>query len=415
MKIAVLGLGNVGLVAAICLAEQGHEIIGVEISKQKIQLLNQGVLYIEETNLQKLFTKNRENITFTTELNSDTKVDCYIVCVGTPASHNGKVYLGQIKTTFENLVETFDKDDNSFIILRSTIPPGTIESVVKPLVKNKKIIYHPEFLREGSAVEDFMFPHLHVVGLENESDYQLVQPLLANCNNIKYTSYRAAEMLKYLNNSFHALKVSYVNEIASIASAYDVDVNELVDCFLADTKLNISTKYFRPGFSFGGPCLTKDVSALINLAQNKQVNVPLITSILASNEKHLFRVFSLIEKLNPSSILIFGVSFKEGSNDLRNSPVLDLINLIQKTPSYIPRKDIFVKDYEINESIANTNKIMCDGAITVEVDLVILGPLKLNNLDLKYIESHKGPILDLGYIEHGINDRKIIKAYESDL
>jgi len=422
MKIAVYGLGNVGLVAALGFCEQGHEVIGVEINEDKVTQLIENKIYIKEKGLNDLLSKYKDRIKFKTKLETLSGVDTVVVCVGTPTQLDGKVYLGQINDTVGEIVNLIDENKKIDFILRSTIPPGTIEKLVKPVIgtnKNITLYYHPEFLREGSAVEDFLFPELHVVGIEPGISTDSRNKTFLNTENIKFVGFKTAEMIKYLNNSFHALKVSYINEIASIASSYDVNVEELVDCFLSDKKLNISEKYFKPGFSFGGPCLTKDVSALSYLAKDKQIDAPIISSILESNNKHLFRVLGIIEKLNPKSILFCGISFKEGTNDLRSSPMIDLINLLQKRPSYISKKEIYVRDNDL--ALAEIKRFdSCEAIysfkdLKADCNVVILGTHKANEEDKKYLENYKGIIIDLGYNKNfEINkNNKIYKAYEA--
>ena len=308
MNIAVLGLGNVGLVSALCLSDKGHDVIGVEINQEKVESLKKNIPYILEDGLEDLILKNKSKINFTTNINDCGSSDIYIICVGTPTSIDGSVYVGQVVETLKELVRFLKNKDKKTIILRSTVPPGTVENEVLPIIKKSGIdfefIYHPEFLREGSAVKDFLEPNIHVIGLE--ADNISCDELFEDAPTVKKVNYATAEMIKYLNNSFHALKVSFINEVASVASAYDVNVSELVDCFLADKKLNVSEKYLKPGFAFGGPCLVKDIRGLNTMAQSKNIKVPLIDSILKSNEAHLMRVIKVVNSINPKNILLFG-------------------------------------------------------------------------------------------------------------
>ena len=403
MKIAVFGLGNVGLVAALGFCERGHEVVGVEISEMKVEKLKSKSLYIEEAGLPELLDKHQNRIQFTTTLTSLESIDAVVVCVGTPTQLDGSVYLGQVKETIQYISSLVGERKVS-LVLRSTIPPGTIRRYITPILENKQnlvFFYHPEFLREGSAVQDFLQPNMHVVGVDDPAQDLGSREIFFGTDNIKVVQYESAEMLKYLNNSFHALKVAYINEIASVASSYDVNVNELVDCFLSDTKLNISEKYLRPGFAFGGPCLTKDVSALDFLAKEKHIEAPILSSIIPSNNRHLFRSFSAIEKMNPKSIVFFGASFKEGTNDLRSSPMMDLINMLQKRPSYIPKKEIYVRDNSVALNELKGREV-CKTAFEVselpeKCDLIVLGAMELNEEDLAYIARHEGNILDLGF------------------
>jgi GDP-mannose 6-dehydrogenase len=422
MKIAVYGLGNVGLVAALGFCEQGHKVVGIEINENKIKSLIEDKIYIQESGLDELLKKHKGNIEFKTKLDTLIDIDTAVVCVGTPTQLDGKVYLNQVKDTINEIVKNVEENKTIDLVLRSTIPPGTIDKLIKPIISKKKnisFLYHPEFLREGSALEDFLYPELHVIGVKDGVLQKDISEIFLNTENIKLVEYKTAEMIKYLNNSFHALKVSYVNEIASIASSYDVNVDEMIDCFLSDQKLNISKKYLKPGFAFGGPCLTKDVKALDYLAKEKQIETPIVSSIMESNNKHLFRVFGLLEKINPKSILFFGISFKEGTNDLRSSPTIDLINLLQKRPSYIAKKEIYIidSDHALNEmkEYENCKRLKSIKELKSNCDVLVLGTHVTNSDDEKYINNFNGTIIDLGYKKKfKINENiKLYKAYEA--
>ena len=426
MRIAVYGLGNVGLVTALSLCHQGHRVIGVEISKEKLRLLHDKKLYIKEKNLDEFLEKYQDRIQFLPKLTTLNGIETIIICVGTPTLLEGHIHLDQVEKTLQEISLLMGGAPSIDVIVRSTVPPGTIEAVVLPILEKGKnnfsLYYQPEFLREGSAVADFLSPEFHVIGVENKSKkYQLNKTFL-NTDNIKIVGYRTAEMIKYLNNSFHALKVSYINEIASVASGYGVDISDLMECFLSDKKLNISKKYLRPGLAFGGPCLTKDVNALTFLAKKMHVETPMLDSILISNNKHLRRTLKIIEHLNPRNIVFLGASFKEGTNDLRGSPILDIISFLEKRPSYIPLKDIFIYDNEM--TLANIeaqypprfyliNKI---SKLPKKCDLIILGALDMGDIEYNYINRHEGSIIDLGF-ENNANAKiksnaKIFKAYE---
>ena len=426
MKIAVYGLGNVGLVTALGLCHQGHDVIGVEVSKEKLRLLNNKELYIKEKNLNELLKKYENQIQFLPSLKSSKEIETIIVCVGTPTLLDGDIHLGQIEKTLQEIRVLIDDTHNMDIILRSTIPPGTIENMALPILKKGKkdlnLYYQPEFLREGSAVEDFLNPEFHVIGVEDKSKKIRLNETFLNTHNVKIVDYRTAEMIKYLNNSFHALKTSYINEMASVASGYGVNISDLMECFLSDKKLNISEKYLKPGMAFGGPCLIKDVNALSFLAKKIHVETPMIDSILISNNKHLRRTLKIIESMGPKSIIFFGVSFKEGTNDLRGSPILDMINLLQKRPSYIPLKEIFIYDKKITldelerRYPSKFHLIYEANKLPQKCDLIILGALDMGHIECNYINHHKGNIIDLGFKNNAEkiikNAPKVFKAYE---
>lgn len=419
MKIAVFGLGNVGLVAALGLCEQGHKVTGIEVSAGKVEWLLNSKVYLHEKGLQELLEKHK-NIFFPSVNSQDAKdSECFIVCVGTPSQIDGEVYLGQVRQTFEDIVKVMSASQETVIIFRSTVPPGTVRSLVLPILqasqKPFRLIYHPEFLREGTALKDFLEPNLHVLGYEGG---ELPCPeLFNNASEIKIVTFETAEMLKYVNNSFHALKVSFINEIASLASTFSVDVPSLVDAFLADTKLNLSSKYLRPGYAFGGPCLTKELKAINYFSKDKHVEMPLLSSIISSNEEHIFRTLKNIEKINPARILFFGVSFKQDTDDLRSSPIVDLINLLQRGPSYLKKKEIFIRDNEIvltmKPELDRHRLVRSCNELPDDIGMVVLGSFRPLEEDRKWLESFKGPVIDLSFYADELNLKtQIIKPYE---
>lgn len=421
MKVAVFGLGNVGLVAALCLLHEGHEVTGVEVSPWKIDSLQKGEVYLHEKGLKELLIQHKERFKLTSNANEACDADCFIICVGTPSLIDGEVHLEQVKSTFLALSEIMKEDKESVIILRSTVPPGTVRSLVLPILQSSRksfqLIYHPEFLREGSAVNDYLQPNLHVIGLENPGSQIPCAKIFNKAANIRLVSFETAEMLKYMNNSFHALKVAFVNEISSLANSFSVDVNALVDSFLTDDKLNISREYFKPGYAFGGPCLTKELKAINYLSKSKKIEVPLISSILPSNEEHIFRTLQNIKKINPSKILFFGVSFKEGTDDLRSSPILDLINHLHGGPTYLRKKEIFIRDNEIvltmKPELSRHHLMKSCENLPQDIGLVVLGSFRPDENDGKWLCSYNGPVIDLSFYGDELKlKNKTIKGYE---
>jgi GDP-mannose 6-dehydrogenase len=422
MKIAVLGLGNVGLVAAVCLSDLGHIVYGIDISDSKINDLQAGNCYIHEPKLADLLKKNIATFTPTLSLKEVGPVDCFTVCVGTPAMADGEVSLEQVRSTFEEIAKHLHICSKPLVVLRSTVPPGTVESLVLPILQEAQtdfnFIYHPEFLREGNAVADFMSPELHVIGMENPKEDIPHPELFSNASNVIRVPFRSAEMLKYLNNSFHALKVVFANELASMASAMQVPIEPLFDCFLSDTKLNISASYLKPGFAFGGPCLTKELAALQHLAQKHQVSTPLINAINQSNEAHLLRLVKSIERHKPQRIVVFGLSFKQDTDDLRSSSTLELVNFLKRQPSYLPKREFWILDH----ALAMKNLKHKDSFHTftdipdVRPDLIVLGSHRLSSNQVDWIVQQECKIYDLCLtgLPAPLQKMKVSKPYEAE-
>jgi GDP-mannose 6-dehydrogenase len=395
MKIGILGLGNVGLVCAICLAERGHEVTGIEISVKKLNLLKKKKLYIYEEGLKDLFKKNSDKLTFTNKISALKDVENIIVCVGTPSRSDGSVELKQLFSCLKDLKNLKTSHRKVSLMIRSTLLPGTTRTQIIPFLKDSKtrfqVIYCPEFLREGNAVHDFFHPSLCVIGRQKETTDTGHFSDFINHNATHFTSIETAEMIKYLNNSFHALKVAFSNEIATIAGKFDVNLEDLFKIFLSDNVLNISNAYLTPGFAFGGPCLTKELKAINYISTKEKVNLPILKSILESNFEHIQRTVKTIEDLKPRSILLFGAAFKHGTDDLRDSPIIKLIELIQPTSSYLDKIRIFIRDKEsvlrkIKRNYFATRKC---SEIKEKIDLVIIASYSPTKEDEIWLKQHK--------------------------
>jgi GDP-mannose 6-dehydrogenase len=403
--IAVFGLGHVGIVTAICLAEKGFEVIGIDKSVDKIDCLQKSELYLYEKDLAQLFIKNKAKLKFTTSFEDAKDATEIIVCVGTPSLAGGAVDYSHINSVCKEISIIGNNSETlKNIFFRSTVQPKTTRTKLKKLVKNEaiNIFFYPEFLREGSAVEDFLNPNQTVIGVEKANvSTKIESNLIDTFKDVTYVDYEVAEMIKYANNSFHALKVSFINEIATVAKEYDVDIPSLHKVFIGDNKLNISTSYLKPGFAFGGPCLTKDTKGFLEMGLKKGINTPLIQSILPSNNEHLMRFIAQIESFNASKVLFCGITFKKGTNDIRNSPIVDLMSLYYQRPSY-NKKIVHVLDEElIIESLKSSPrlspyKIMSKlEQLDDEYDLIIFGTKTNNSIIEKYKDTH---IMHLGFI-----------------
>jgi len=346
MNISVVGLGYVGAVCSACFANEGHNVIGVDIEKSKVDLINQGKSPIVEKDLDKLIEKNVKEgrLKATTNLKDAIKnTEITFIAVGTPSKDNGSIDLTYIKEAAKQIGEVL-KEKNGFhtVVMRSTVLPGTGEEVVIPIIEefsNKKLnidfgyASNPEFLRESTAIYDFYHPPKTVIGASNNKTADILENLYSFIDTNEAPLFKVkikeAEMVKYADNSWHATKVTFANEIGMICSKLEIDSHKVMDIFCADRKLNISTYYLRPGFAFGGSCLPKDVKAITHKVKELDENTPLLNSLMQSNEYQIKRVYKyFIKPLKKKKIGILGISFKADTDDLRESPVLELIEML---------------------------------------------------------------------------------------
>lgn len=339
MRISVFGLGYVGSVSGACLAQLGHDVIGVDANAAKVAMINQGQPPVIEAGLSELLATVTQSGSFrATEVWQDAIAasDVALVCVGTPSSPNGSLSADLVQRVSEQIGAALAGIDRYFVVaVRSTVLPGTVERLVIPALEAKSgksagrdfgVCMVPEFLREGTSVKDFFNPPRTVIG---QLDCRAGETVAALFTGIEAplirTSIRVAESLKYADNCFHALKVTFANEIGNICKAAGCDSHEVMKIFCMDTKLNLSPYYLKPGFAFGGSCLPKDLRALTYHAHSLDVPTPLLDSILVSNRKQVERVTSLLQKYKGRSLGFLGLSFKHGTDDLRESPILDVI------------------------------------------------------------------------------------------
>ncbi len=338
-SISVFGLGYVGTVTAACLAHKGHNVVGVDLNRTKIEAMQSGRSPIVELGVTDLISKGHADGRLSATSESKSAVlnsDISFLCVGTPSLRNGKLDLGHIEPVCRE-IGTILQSKKTFhlVVLRSTVLPGTAETIVVPALEKasgKKlgqgfgVCVNPEFMREGTAVADFLEPVVTVIGAaQPQHSAQLREIYEWVPGRIFETSFRSAEMVKYVCNAWHAVKVSFANEVGTLAKELGVDAGAVVDIFTADTKLNISPTYLKPGFAFGGSCLPKDVRALNYRAKELDLTLPLLQSVLASNEEHLDRAVEMVLATGKKKIGMLGLSFKAATDDLRESPQVQLI------------------------------------------------------------------------------------------
>lgn len=339
MKISIFGLGYVGTVSAGCLARDGHEVIGVDPVRTKVELVNAGRSPVIEADIGEIIaaavkagrlraTQDQDQAIRETELS--------FVCVGTPSEVNGNLDVTYVRRVCELIGQALkNKSTRHTIVIRSTILPGTMHGIVIPMLEEysgKKagldfgVCNNPEFLREGSAVADFNFPPKIVIGELDSASGDLLATLYADLDApLIRTDLRTAEIVKYIDNSWHALKVGFANEIGNLCKSLSIDSHKAIEIFCQDKKLNISPAYLLPGFAFGGSCLPKDIRALAYKAKLHDLELPILSSILPSNQLQVMRGLQLIMAKGHNRIGILGFSFKAGTDDLRESPMIEII------------------------------------------------------------------------------------------
>lgn len=332
VHIAVLGLGYVGCVSAACLASLGHRVTGIDRDEGKVANISDGIAPFFEPDLEALIHENvaAGRLTATTSIQAVESADVAIVCVGTPSEKNGNLGLEQLGRVIGEITSTLPGRAKPLIVaIRSTVFPGTCEESVIPAFKDHplvSVVSNPEFLREGVAVKDFLEPSLVVVGGNSAEAVQRVAGLYAALRVPPcLVSLRTAEMIKYACNAFHAVKISFANEIGALSARLSVDPGEVMTTLCEDTKLNVSSAYLKPGFAFGGSCLPKDLRALTYRASRLDLHLPLLESALPSNERHLQRAIDAILDLPAQRLGVIGLAFKENTDDLRESPVVTLL------------------------------------------------------------------------------------------
>lgn len=386
MNISVFGLGYVGCVSLGCLAKNGHNVIGVDISPLKVNQVNSGMATIIEKDIDQIISEQKSlgRIAATTEtseaiMNSEVS----IVAVGTPSTEKGHLDLQHIFTVAEN-IGTALRAKNSFhvIAIRSTVMPGTCDKFAAIVEKHSSkkrnrdfaIVDNPEFLREGTAVQDYYNPPLTLIGSDNKEAANRIAALYKQLPaEIIITDLKVAEIMKYINNTFHALKISFSNEIGNVCKELGIDSHKVMEIFCKDRQLNISSYYFKPGFAYGGSCLPKDLKGLKTLAHDLYVDVPVIESIDKTNEIQIQRAIKHIYKYWDKKLGFLGLSFKAGTDDLRNSPAVSVIEALLGKGC-----DITIYDKNINLAVlTGTNKEYINSRIPHLSSLLVNDPVSL--------------------------------------
>jgi len=339
MKISIFGLGYVGAVSAGCLARDGHTVIGVDPYEPKVELINAGKTPVIEKDIGEIIAQAVEagRLSATTDVHKAiNESEISFICVGTPSLINGGLDLRYVRNVCEQIGRAIgEKDDFHVVVARSTMLPGSMTNVVIPTLEEfsgKKageafgVCNNPEFLREGTAVYDFYHPPKTVIGETDPRSGDLLAGIYRNMDApLIKTDVKTAEMVKYSDNVWHALKVGFANEIGNISKAVGIDGHKVMEIFCQDTKLNLSPYYMKPGFAFGGSCLPKDVRALTHKAHSLDIDVPILDSIMRSNKYQIEKGLNMIMDKGNRKVGILGFSFKAGTDDLRESPLVEVI------------------------------------------------------------------------------------------
>jgi GDP-mannose 6-dehydrogenase len=337
--ISIFGLGYVGCVTAACFAHKGHRVVGVDLSLSKVQSIENGQSPILEPGLGELISRHRKACCLHATMDGHSAVintDISFLCVGSPSLRNGKLDLRAVESVCKEVGAAL-KEKNTFhlVVLRSTVLPGTTESIViptleqasgKPLGAAFGLCVNPEFMREGTAVRDFLEPTITIIGAAEEEHASILREIYGWApGRVSEMSFRCAEMLKYLCNAWHALKVTFANEVGTLAKELNVDAETVLDTFCADDKLNLSPAYLKPGFAFGGSCLPKDMRALVYKSKELDLRLPLLEAVVPSNDAHLQRAADLVISTGKKKVGMLGLSFKAHTDDLRESPQVRLV------------------------------------------------------------------------------------------
>ena len=381
MKISVFGLGYVGCVSMGCLSKMGHQTIGVDVSKHKVDLINKGKATIIEEGIEELIDTgvNKKLISATTSsseavLNSDFS----FICVGTPVASTGVMNLSYVKEVAREIGQALKKKKSYHIVaVRSTVPPNTCKMVAEILKeesgKNQNedfdVISNPEFLREGTAIKDYFDPSVTVIGSNSEKASKLARDIYKDIEApIEEVDVNVAEIIKFVNNSWHAVKISFANEVGGICKELGVDSHDVMTLFSKDDKLNLGKAYTKPGFAYGGSCLPKDLGGLIYLGRKEFVDIPMLSSIPNTNESLKRKAINKVLARSPKSVGILGLSFKEGTDDLRFSPYVDVaegligkgvkVSIYDKNVSYTNLMGIN-KNY-IDEHLPHIGQVLSD-------------------------------------------------------
>jgi len=385
MKISLFGLGYVGVVSAACLAKEGHKVIGVDVNPQKVEMIKNKKSPIIEEQIEELISQTVQagSLLATTEIEKailSTKVS--MVCVGTPSLKNGNLDLQYVKRVCQQIGKVLArKKEFHTVVIRSTVLPGTTEDILIPILEESSgkkalndftVCFNPEFLREATSVYDFYHPPYTLVGESDKRAGDVVEKIYS-CLDAPFlrSNIKVAEMVKYVNNSFHGLKVAFANEIGLICNRLKIDGHQVMDIFCMDDKLNLSSYYFKPGFAFGGSCLPKDLKAITYKSKELDLELPVMQSIMKSNQAQIQQGIDMVLSTKKKRVGVMGLSFKAGTDDLRESPLVILVEALIG-------KGLEVRIYDKNVSLA---KIFGSNKEYIEKEIPHISQLMCSDLD----------------------------------
>ena len=418
VRVSVIGLGYVGAVSSVCLARDGHHVLGCDIDAKKLELLRNGKTPVVEAGMAELVRDVVQSgrLTVTERLEDAVRQsEITFVCVGTPTDRNGTQNLDALLRVISQMGSVLAQIERyHHCVIRSTVLPGTLESLVRPLMERLSgktvgrdfgLGFQPEFLREGSSVRDFDNPPFTVVGTFDEPSASALETLFGQLpGEFVRCSVAEAEMLKYACNAFHALKVTFANEMGRLCQASGVDARTVMSLLCRDTVLNVSSAYLRPGFAFGGSCLPKDLRSLLHLARMKSVEVPALAGVLPSNALQIDHAFNQVLDTGSRSVGLLGLSFKGGTDDLRESPLVTLAErLIGKG------FDLRIHDPTVNLSLLiGANRAYIDRTIPHIASLLATDPLEVvRTSDVLVIGLAEGTMVDV-VVQHAREEQTVI-------
>lgn len=397
MRVSVFGLGYVGCVTAACLARAGHSVIGVDVNGEKVAMINAGASPIVEPGLGELLSRvvgaGQLRATVVNE-KAVNETDLALICVGTPSRANGQPDVRAVEQVGLEIGRALAKRRGTYtVVLRSTVLPGTTEAVLIPALSQGRagqrelsveVAVNPEFMREGSSLRDFAEPPFVLVGSSDQATASRLKALYEDVKApVVRTDIKTAEMIKYVSNAYHALKVCFANEIGDLSAAFGVDPHEVARVFLMDTKLNVSGAYLRPGFAFGGSCLPKDLRALLHAGKDADLSLPLLSAIAPSNEGQLRRALETILATRKRRVGVVGLAFKPGTDDLRESPMVSLVEaLIGKgldvricDPAVAVARLVGANRRFIEEEVPHIASLMCDSVegVLEHAEVLVIG------------------------------------------
>ena len=429
MNISIFGLGYVGCVSLGCLARNGHKVIGVDVSEIKVKQINSGLATIIEKDIDTIIKEEqiKGNISATTDfIYAIEQTEISIVAVGTPSSSKGHLNLDYIFQVAEHFGEALQKKDAFHVIaIRSTVFPGTIQKFAKIIEKSsgKKnnidfaVVSNPEFLREGTAVQDYNNPPLTLIGSSNNHAADIIASLYNHLPaEVIVTNIEVSEIMKYVNNTFHALKIAFANEVGNICAAMNIDSYNVMEIFCKDKQLNISPYYFKPGFAYGGSCLPKDLKGLQTLAHDFYIKTPVIESIEKTNDLQISRALEIIQNIGKKRIAFLGLSFKAGTDDLRNSPAVTVVETLlgKGYDVQIYDRNVHIsnltgtnKDY-IDHHIPHLSKLMVNDITDLvdNTDVIVVNNLEAEYIDVLLETKSAAALVDMVRLPQPIRERK---------